>query len=314
MFCPEQANQVQLLSFRCCKQTAAAVTDIPQNMVASSKGYLEPNQSHQSSLEQYDCIHMQRAFRFPETGAINLSIILQTLRVLPAHTHSPSSPMRVLSSCFPWSVGICQCSSTNRVNRDSRPDVSCCHKDDRKDRRRGGVEGWRERNIPHLTSTTVGHPWAIKFRAASEPRWRALIKWIPCRWDFREYKNWPVGQLTCWSRTWSVFAYEPCFVIFSILTKPSGWSYPSLSHRDSTAVYVTVYKTNTETMQTLHRLINIYVSSHNNKTINAKVCYVVIYYANFYLKSYVCRLSVCTANRCLYTSTKPAPISTSPQG
>ncbi|KAM7406577.1 hypothetical protein PAMP_000948 [Pampus punctatissimus] len=55
------------------------------------------------------------------------------------------------------SMGICQCSSTNRVNRDSRPDVSRCHTDDRKDRRRGGVEGWRERNIPHLTSTTMGH-------------------------------------------------------------------------------------------------------------------------------------------------------------
>lgn len=80
-------------------------------------------------------------------GTINLNMVLKTTHAhthqthTQTYTHSPSSPMRALSSCFLWSVGICQCSSTNRVNRDSRPDVSCCHRDDRKDRRRGRVEG-----------------------------------------------------------------------------------------------------------------------------------------------------------------------------
>lgn len=147
-----------------------------------------------------------------------LTIIAKITYSAPsAHALSPSSPVRVLSSCFPWSMGICHRSSTNRVNRDSRPDVSCCHKDDRKDRRRGGVEGQRERNIPRLTSATVEKPWAIKFRAPNYRRWQALIKWILSFWYFREYtkfvRDWPVGQFYLLKQ--NTYTHLHCFILVS---------------------------------------------------------------------------------------------------
>ena len=152
-----------------------------------------------------------------KTGTINLTIILETTLPVCTHTywhshwHTHTVHHHQWESSPPVFWGPWGFVSARQPTVSTVTVVQMSPAATEMTGRTGGVEERRdrERNIPRLTSTTVGHPWAIKFRAQNWPRWRALIKWIPCLLYFREYtkfvRDWPVAQLTCWSRTQAVY-------------------------------------------------------------------------------------------------------------
>lgn len=121
--------------------------------------------------------------------------------------------MKVLSSCFLQSMGICQRSSTNRVNRDSRPDVSCCHGDDRKDRRRGGVKGWRERSTTYIQT----QDWDIHEQSKSKHRERGMLTSSTTAYVLHTvlqgiHKVWEGVAFTTKAELW-FFTYAGCFLM-----------------------------------------------------------------------------------------------------